>query len=144
MKNFHLDELRVLLQRQAIEPSNEEETHQRRPGPSSQTRPLKPLILTRDQLQSKVIGVGYPSASTMTIDEFYQSLAQRGLAPTPEQAKEMASGPKFPSASDMEKEEVAKEAYTEKDDPDMLKYLRSKDDYKDDHRRGEGNRHNRS
>jgi hypothetical protein len=28
----------------------------------------------------------------MTIDEFYQSLAQRGLAPTPEQAKEMSAG----------------------------------------------------
>jgi hypothetical protein len=28
----------------------------------------------------------------MTIDEFYESLAQRGLAPTPAQAKEMAAG----------------------------------------------------
>ncbi len=53
-------------------------------------------------------------------------------------------GPKFPSASDFEKEEVTKEAYIDKDDPDMLKYLRSKDDYNDEHRRGEGNRHNRS
>ena len=43
-------------------------------------------------LQSKVFGTGYPSASTMTIDEFYESLARRGLAPTPEQAKEMAAG----------------------------------------------------
>ena len=80
----------------------------------------------------------------MTIDEFYESLAQRGLAPTPAQAKEMAGGPKFPSASDIEKEDVAKEAHIEKDDPDMLHYLRSKDEYNEDHRRGEGNRHNRS
>jgi immunoglobulin-binding protein 1 len=52
---------------------------------------LKPLVITRDLLQSKVFGAGYPS-STMTIDEFYESLAQRGLAPTPAQAKEMAAG----------------------------------------------------
>lgn len=154
-----LDELRVLLQRQAMEPTTEQEQH-RRAGPPPGSRPLKPLIITRDMLQAKVFGTGYPSGSTMTIDEFYESLARRGLAPTPEQAKEMAagqctalrcvandcrvSGPKFPSASDMEKEEVAKEAHVDKDDPDMIRYLRSKDDFKDEHRRGEGNRHNRS
>ncbi len=53
-------------------------------------------------------------------------------------------GPKCPSASDIEKEDIAKETHIEKDDSDMLKYLRSKDDYKDEHRRGEGNRFNRS
>jgi len=88
---LHLDELRVLRQRQSIESTNGEET-QRRPGPPSSSRPLKPIVITRDQLQSKAIGFGYPSVSTMTIDEFYQSLAQRGLAPTPEQAKEMSAG----------------------------------------------------
>ncbi len=88
---FYLDELRVLLQRQSIESTNDEDTH-RRSGRISPSRPLKPMIITRDQLQSKAIGLGYPSVPTMTIDEFYQSLAQRGLAPTPEQAKEMAAG----------------------------------------------------
>ncbi|CAF1103944.1 unnamed protein product [Adineta ricciae] len=137
------DELRVLLQRQSIEPNTDEERH-RRPGPPPSSRPFKPLVITRDMLQSKVFGTGYPSASTMTIDEFYESLARRGLAPTPEQAKEMAAGPKFPTASEMEKEEIARENLTEKDDSDMIKYLRSKDDFKDEHHRGEGNRHNRS
>jgi hypothetical protein len=88
---LHLDELRVLRQRQSVESTNDEE-NQRRSGPPPSSRPLKPIVITRDQLQSKAIGVGYPSASTMTIDEFYQSLAQRGLAPTPEQVKEMAAG----------------------------------------------------
>ncbi len=140
---MHLDELRVLLQRQSIDSTNEEETPRRQRPPIS-SRPLKPLVITRDQLQSISFGRGYPSASTMTIDEFYESLAQRGLAPTPAQAKEMAAGPKFPTANDIEKEDIAKEKHIEKDDPDMLSYLRSKDEYKDDHRRGEGNRHNRS
>ena len=56
----------------------------------------------------------------------------------------LALGPKFPTASEMEKEEVARENLTEKDDSDMIRYLRSKDDFKDEHHRGEGNRHNRS
>lgn len=97
----------------------------------------------------------------MTIDEFYQSLAQRGLAPTPEQAKNSTagkstrfiltsffffvfSGPKFPTADEAEHDEIVKEKFTEKDDPDMIRYLRAQDEYKDDHHRGEGNRHNRS
>lgn len=138
-----LDELRVLLQRQSIDSNNDEDIP-RRMGPSPPSRPLKPLVITRDQLQAKAIGLGYPSMPTMTIDEFYESLAQRGLAPTPEQAKEMASGPKFPTAQDLEKEDVAKERLVDKDDSDMLAYLRSKDDFQDDHHRGEGNRHNRS
>jgi len=137
------DELRVLLQRQSIDATDDEQTHNRRFGPIS-SRPLKPMIITRDQVQSKVFGLGYPSVPTVTIDEFYQSLAQRGLAPTPEQAKAMATGPKFPTANDIEKEDIAKETYIEKDDPDMLKYLQSQDEFKDDHRRGEGNRQNRS
>ena len=52
-------------------------------------------------LQAKAIGVGYPSPSTMTIDEFYQSLAQRGLAPTPEQAKQISAGKHFFSNNDL-------------------------------------------
>ena len=88
---FHLDELRVLLQRQSIDSNNDEDLLPRPVMPPS-TRPFKPIVLTRDMLQATAIGQGYPSPYTMTIDQFYESLAQRGLAPTPEQAKEMASG----------------------------------------------------
>lgn len=143
LKYLH-DELRVLLQRQTIEPNCDllQASTKRPLGPTS--RPLKPIVLTRDQLQARVFSQGYPSVPTMTIDEFYQSLAQRGLAPTPEQAKANNSGPKFPTAADAEKEEVAKERLIEKDDGEMLAYLRTHDEFKDEHRRGEGNRHNRS
>lgn len=141
LKYLH-DELRVLRQRQSIESSIDEELP-KRTIPSS-TRPLKPIVLTRDQLQARAIGQGYPSMPTMTIDEFYQSLAQRGLAPTPEQAKNSTAGPKFPTADEAEHDEIVKEKFTEKDDPDMIRYLRAQDEYKDDHHRGEGNRHNRS
>jgi hypothetical protein len=74
-----------------MDSTNDEDTHRRRDR-TPPSRPLKPIIITRDLLQSKAIGLGYPSAPTMTIDEFYESLAQRGLAPTPEQSKQMAAG----------------------------------------------------
>ncbi|CAF2026360.1 unnamed protein product [Rotaria magnacalcarata] len=69
------DELRVLLQHQSIESTTDEEIHRGSPA----SRPMKPLIITRDLSQSKVFSAGYPSMSTMTIDEFYESFSQRGL-----------------------------------------------------------------
>ncbi|CAF1665449.1 unnamed protein product [Didymodactylos carnosus] len=65
--------------------------------------------------------------------------------PSEEEQKTIKNAPMtFPTASDMEKEVVAKEEYVERDDSDMIRYLRSKDEFKDDHLRGEGNRKNRS
>lgn len=43
-----------------------------------------------------------------------------------------------------EQEDIEKEQNIDKDDPDYLGRARSMDEYKDDHRRGEGNRYNRS
>lgn len=34
------------------------------------TKALKPIIITRDQVQKKVYGLGYPSIPTVTVDEF--------------------------------------------------------------------------
>ncbi|CAF4658135.1 unnamed protein product, partial [Rotaria magnacalcarata] len=51
------DELRVLLQHQSIESTTDEEIHRGSPA----SRPMKPLIITRDLLQSKVFSAGYPS-----------------------------------------------------------------------------------
>lgn len=33
--------------------------------------PLKPIIITKDEIQKAVYGAGYPSLPTMTVDEFY-------------------------------------------------------------------------
>lgn len=34
--------------------------------------PLKPIIITKDQVQKAIYGAGYPSMPTMTVDEFYE------------------------------------------------------------------------
>ena len=35
-------------------------------------QPMAPFILTRDRLQAQVIGAGYPSLPTYTLEEFYE------------------------------------------------------------------------
>nr|CAD7412238.1 unnamed protein product [Timema poppensis] len=97
----------------------EEEPEQRRkdrrhPPP----KPLKPIIITKNELQKQVYGLGYPSIPTMTVQEFYDK--RREL------------------------EEAEKEHRVERDDPCELQRARDFDEFKDDHRRGEGNRMNRS
>ena len=42
-----------------------------------------------------------------------------------------------------EAEEIIKEALEENDDPEELARKRNFDNYKDEHKRGEGNRHNK-
>ena len=42
-----------------------------------------------------------------------------------------------------QEEAAAQEAKEENDDPEELARKRNMDEYKDDHQRGEGNRHNR-
>lgn len=41
--------------------------------------PLKPVIITRNELQKKVYGLGYPSLPTMTVDEFYEERVREGV-----------------------------------------------------------------
>lgn len=42
-------------------------------------RPFKPIIITRNELQKKVFGAGYPSLPTMTVDEFYRERVAEGM-----------------------------------------------------------------
>merc|ERR1711953_1167192 len=41
-----------------------------RPNPAKLPPPRKPMILTKDKLQAKVFGAGYPSLPTMSVEEF--------------------------------------------------------------------------
>ncbi len=43
--------------------------------------PKKPFIITKDALQAKVFGAGYPSLPVYSIEEFYDHLADEGHMP---------------------------------------------------------------
>ncbi|KAF2894954.1 hypothetical protein ILUMI_11222 [Ignelater luminosus] len=113
----------------------------KRPPP----QPLKPVIITKDAVQKAVFGAGYPSLPVMSVEEFYDKRVREGIFPDP--AKKPITLQDVASAGidlKAESEEELKEKKIEEDDPELLEEMRSRDEFKDDHRRGWGNRMNRS
>lgn len=106
---------------------------------------MQPFILTRDAVQAKVFGMGYSSLPTYTLEEFgemqYSKLCANngGVPPTPQTADD----PEL-EALQQEARNRQAERNIENDDDQTLQKARDWDDWKDDHRRGWGNRSNRS
>lgn len=111
-------------------------------------KPLRPIILTKDDVQKAVYGAGYPSLPTMTVKEFYDKRVEEGIFPDPNKAKNtnlsLQQAALAGKSIDTEDDEIKEEMQVENDDPDYLEKMRNQDEYKDDHRRGWGNRMNRS
>lgn len=124
----------------------EEKPKSKRPPPP----PLKPIIITKDDVQKAVFGAGYPSLPTMTVQEFYEKRVKDGIFPDPSKPKEApmtlqeASLAGISLNDEEEKDAEQKENLTEEDDPEYIERMRARDEHKDDHRRGWGNRMNRS
>ncbi|CAH8625126.1 Immunoglobulin (CD79A) binding protein 1, variant 2 [Schistosoma haematobium] len=117
----------------------------------TRSEPLRPFIITRSAAQAAVFGAGYPSLPTMTIEEFYDQQVAAGLLPPPKSILQSGSRPNVvridPSAEEREAEEKKKanqDELEDADDPDILSKARSLDEFKDEHRRGSGNRMNRA
>lgn len=122
--------------------SKRAETASKRPPPT----PLKPIIITKDAIQKAVYGLGYPSLPTFTVQEFYDQRVAEGIFPSDEQVKQnsLQARVEVDQEAEQAREDEEKEIKVENDDPEHLQQKRNLDDYKDDHRRGYGNRHNRS
>lgn len=128
---------------------NRPESERNEPPPSRPVQPLKPIIITKDLAQKAVYGLGYPSMPTMTVDEFYDQRVRDGIFPNAAQVKanqnSLQQRAMRGETSELdEQEEIEQEQKIEDDDEYELARARARDDYKDEHRRGEGNRHNRS
>ena len=113
------------------------------------SKPLQPIIITKDELQKEVFGAGYPSLPTMTVEEFYEKRVNEGIFPDPDKVRpgnmslqEAAMAKIDKNSADEEVEE--QERLADRDDVEYLDNMRNMDEYKDDHRRGWGNRMNRS
>lgn len=112
--------------------------------------PLKPIIITRDEVQKAVYGAGYPSLPTMTVQEFYDKRVADGIFPDPEKQSnqppmtlQQAAAAGFELNND-ERDQEQEENLVERDDDEYIERMRARDEFKDDHRRGWGNRMNRS
>ncbi|KAG4074025.1 hypothetical protein HA402_014230 [Bradysia odoriphaga] len=112
------------------------------------TQPLRPIIITKDEVQKAVYGLGYPSMPTMTVDEFYTQRVADGVFPDPTVVRDPNSlqmrAMRGETTELDEQEEVKKEEDIENDDEEYLARQRAMDEFKDDVRRGDGNRYNRS
>jgi len=104
-------------------------------------RPLKPIIITRDAIQKEIFGMGYKNIPVMSIEEFYEKRAQDGWYDKPALPQNYTIGAEGPPTED--DEAAVNDAKEDNDDPEELARKREFDEYKDEHKRGEGNRHNR-
>nr|ACO15625.1 Immunoglobulin-binding protein 1 [Caligus clemensi] len=109
---------------------------------------FQPIIITRDEAQKRVFGLGYSSIPLYSVEEFYEQRVRDGWFPSPEEVRnqqaslmDRAMNPQE-ALLEEEDEERQKEEKIERDDPDTLMSMRAMDEYKDEHKRGEGNRHN--
>ncbi len=81
--NYSLDELNSIETEKPIlehmsQMKNLAFDHKKEPKIKSEKIPLKPIIITRDQIQKKVYGLGYPSIPTVSIDEFVNKKLEEG------------------------------------------------------------------
>jgi len=121
-------------------------------GVSKAKRSFKPIIITKDAMQKEVFGMGYKSSvPIITIEEFYEQRVRDGLFPSAEETKQKQSSLLNRATTDAEEANIKeneeariKEMKEENDDEEELESKRRMDEYKDDHKRGEGNRHNRA
>ncbi|UXI17689.1 Rho GTPase-activating protein [Sarcoptes scabiei] len=118
---------------------------------STQDRPSKPskstfnpMIITKNDLQKQVYGAGYPSIPTVSIEEFVKQKMDEGSLQTNSKSNSLYDWAMNPLKKNQEEEEeiVRKEKLIEKDDPEELDRLRKQDEWKDEHKYGEGNRYN--
>lgn len=122
-------------------------SHHRNPFVAPKPKPKPPIIITRDAAQKAVFGIGYPAYPTMTVEEFISgkeadgSLAFQDSRVYGNSLYDWANDPEKKVAEEVSEEE-RKERLEEADDPVELARRRRMDDWKDEHRRGEGNRHN--
>ena len=70
--------LMQLKKQEALGKSEDEHEREKRPK-FTPRRPLMPVIITKDEVQKKVFGAGYPSLPTMTVQEFYEQRIHDGM-----------------------------------------------------------------
>lgn len=117
----------------------------------SEKKPFKPFIITKNAATKAVFGAGYPSMPVMSVDEFVdQKISDGTWAITAQKdtvyknsLQQWATDPMSKERED-EKYEEEKEKLAEKEDENEIKRLREWDDFKDNTKRGEGNRMNMS
>ncbi|RNA00204.1 immunoglobulin-binding 1 [Brachionus plicatilis] len=147
--NQAVDDLKLINDEISILSSVSKEPHEKVHKPVGATGGLpqtgKPYIITRDAIQAQVFGAGYPSVPVYSIEEFYDQLADKGFMPhcgqTADQPVQIGKGV---TENQKQEEKAQKDLLEDRQDDEEIKKQREWDDFKDDNKRGSGNRYNRS
>jgi len=116
---------------------------------SKSRRPLKPIIITKDRVQKEVFGMGYKNLPVLSIEEFYEQRVRDGWFPDPAQVKannslmDKANQDPDVQLEQRDEEERVRDDKEDRDDEEELQRKRNWDEYLDEHKRGEGNMHNK-
>lgn len=147
-----LDELDGLtLEKQMLKQMTRQETEpvSRHRHRQANKKPMKPFIITRDTAMKQAFGLGYPSIPAMTVDEFVDQKNAEGTWAFSN--KKIYDNSLQNWAEDPDKKRQEDEGYDERqerleeeEDDQELRRKRDWDEFKDDVRRGEGNRKNMS
>merc|ERR1712128_294410 len=111
---------------------------------NKESRKLEPIIITRDKIQKEVYGLGYPSLPVLSVDEFYEKRVADGWWKPPSSGgalQDRAADPDL-EARMVDQEEREEDDKVDRDDVEAREKISAWDEWTDDLRRGEGNRHN--
>ena len=97
---------------------------------------LPPFIIAKSEEQRKVLGLGYPSIPTYSVDQWYDQMQKNGRFGQVEKLNTVHL--------DGTTQEDVVEKYEEEDDSEEARQKKIQwDEYKDWHKRGFGNTHNK-
>ncbi|VUZ55577.1 unnamed protein product [Hymenolepis diminuta] len=128
------------------------------PRPKASDSTQFPLLITKEKILAATFGAGYPSVPTMTLDQFVDLQVRQGLMPAPQKLNSKAftngnnngaSWRRIDPTATAEAKEAAEEKAARDDalEDAHSEEQRAKaqrfDEFKDEHRRGSGNRANR-
>lgn len=114
--------------------------HHHHHGPNPSKKKPNIFILTKTEVEKEVFGQGYPAIPVMTVEELYEQRRKTG-----QWGHHPGSSANLPPVGETDDDRDAdREALEEQDDEDLIAQQRQMDEYKDEHRRGWGNRYNRS
>jgi len=94
---------------------------------------MKPILITREMMQKQVFGAGYRSLPTMTEDEYFEKEVREGKI-----VLDYDNNSKIQGDKNGEVEEKVDSG--DEEDEEKLQKARAWDDWKDTHRRGDGNK----
>ena len=121
----------INLELEILENMDKMKLDQKKPSPKPERKPMKPILITKETLKNRVFGPGYRNVPTMSEEEYFQKELREGKIVMDYNNSQGVNQAPTEEKSDSD-EDI--------DNEEKLQKKRNWDDWKDTHRRGEGNK----